>query len=116
MRGDPNRNLVAAISYLLGFITGVVVLFTEDRDKFIRFHAMQSTIATGALFLLNILVGLVLGKVSFLGILADIFGVLVWFLILAICIAGFVWAWQGKVFKLPLVGQIAEKRIGKQNF
>lgn len=116
MRGDPNRNLVAAISYLLGFITGAVVLFTEDRDKFIRFHAMQSVVATGALFLANILIGLVLSRISFLGIVADIFGVVIWILILAICVAGFVWSWQGRVFKLPLFGEFAEKRVGRGTF
>ena len=33
---QSNRNLVAALSYLLGFITGVVILLVEKDDKFMK--------------------------------------------------------------------------------
>ena len=110
MAGDRNRNLVGALCYLLGFITGGVVLFTEERDKFIRFHAVQSLVSTGSLFLLNIVFGIVSGRLGFLGAVADILGVIIWIVIPVICVLGFVMAWQGKVFKLPVFGAIAERR------
>ena len=108
---DKNRNSVAALSYLLGFITGGVILFTEDRDKFIRFHAMQSVISTGFLFLFNIFFGVIFGRVGFLLVVADIVGVVVWIMIPIICVIGFISAWQGKVFKIPVFGNIAERRV-----
>ena len=54
---DGNRNLVAALSYFLGFITGIVILLVEKDDKFIRFHAMQSTLVFGAIFVADIILG-----------------------------------------------------------
>jgi len=30
-----DRNIVAALSYVLGFITGIVILLVEKDDKFI---------------------------------------------------------------------------------
>ncbi|MBI3342252.1 DUF4870 domain-containing protein [Candidatus Curtissbacteria bacterium] len=107
---NGNRNTVAAICYLLGFITAAVVIFTEDRDKFIRFHAYQSLYATGALFVLNMVVGLVLGKVGLPAILVDLTGVVIWLLILVVCVVGFVSGWKGDIYKFPLVGNIAEKK------
>lgn len=110
--GYGNRNLVAALCYLLGFVTGAVILFTEEHDKLIRFHAMQSILATGGLFVLNIIVGIVLGRFPAMATISDIASVLIWLLILVICIMGFVWAFQGRFFKLIIVGDIAERKVG----
>ena len=38
---DPN--LAAALAYLLGFLTGILFLVIEKDSKFVRFHALQST-------------------------------------------------------------------------
>ena len=37
-------NVAAALSYVLGFITGIIFLVMEpyNKDKFVRFHAFQS--------------------------------------------------------------------------
>lgn len=35
-----NQNLLGAVAYLFGFITGIVLLLVEKDNKFIRFHAM----------------------------------------------------------------------------
>lgn len=107
---NGNRNTAAAICYLLGFITGIVILFTEDRDKFIRFHAYQSVYATGGLFATNIFVGLVLARLGLPGLLVDITGLVLWLLILGICVMGFIAGWKGNIWKLPVVGKIAERK------
>ena len=106
-----DRNIVAALSYVLGFITGIVILLVEKDDKFIRFHAMQSTIATGSLFLLNIAVGLILKPLGILDVLAGMLNILFWFLILLVIIISFVRTYQGKLFKWPIVGAFSEKQI-----
>src|SRR5215475_1186409 len=43
---NPQSRLIAALSYLLGFITGIVFLFVEPyaKDDFVRFHARQSIV------------------------------------------------------------------------
>ncbi|MGH7935185.1 MAG: DUF4870 domain-containing protein [Candidatus Binataceae bacterium] len=40
----PQGQPVAALSYLLGFVTGIIFLFLEpySKDDFVRFHARQS--------------------------------------------------------------------------
>ena len=108
-----DRNIVAALSYVLGFITGIVILLVEKDDKFIRFHAMQSTIATGSLFLLNIAVGLILKPLGILDVLAGMLNILFWFLILLVIIISFVRTYQGKLFKWPIVGAFSERQTSQ---
>lgn len=107
---NGNRNTVAAICYLLGFITGIVILFTEERDKFIRFHAYQSVYATGGLFVLNLVLGIILGKLPIPGLLVDLTGIVLWLLIIGVCVLGFLNGWKGNIVKLPIVGNIAERK------
>ena len=108
---DNGRNLVAAISYILGFVTGIVILMVEKDDKFIRFHAMQSTIATGSLFVLNVILGIVFGKFGIFSFLSVISGLIIYLLIFYVCIISFINAYKGKVYKLPIFGNMAEKRV-----
>lgn len=105
-RGDPNRNLVAALSYLLGFVTGVVILLVEKDDKYIRFHAMQSVIVFGGLFIINIVLGLILP-----GILTTIINTVIFIVFVIIWLVSMIKAYQGQVFKWPIAGKFAEKRI-----
>lgn len=95
-------NLAALLSYVLGFITGIIFFVIEKENKFVRFHAMQSIIVFGALFVVQI----ILGFIPFIG----------WILIPLVWIAGFIlWvillvkAYQGEYYKLPVAGDMAEK-------
>jgi uncharacterized membrane protein len=99
-------NVIAAASYMVGFVTGIVVLFAEKENRFVRFHAMQSTIFFGVVVLLDVL----LQVIPLLGFLLVIF--------LVIPASAVVWllmmykAYQGEEYKLPIVGQWAADRIG----
>lgn len=106
-----DRNIVAALSYVLGFITGIVILLVEKDDKFIRFHAMQSTTVTGSLFLVNIALGLLLKPLGILDVFSGVLNIIFWILILLVIIISFVKTYQGKLFKWPLVGEFSEKQI-----
>ena len=100
-----DANLAAALSYLVGFVTGIIFLLVEKENKFVRFHAMQSTL----LFIGIVLVNIVLNMIPFLGF---VIGVMV-----VIPLSAVLWlllmfkAFQGEEFKLPLVGQMAADRI-----
>lgn len=102
-RSDRDRNLVAALSYVLGVITGVVILLVEKQDKYIRFHAWQSIGLFGAIFVLNLIVNLFFGVVS-----STISSVLS---VAALVLWGFsiYKAYKGQMFKWPVVGNWAEK-------
>lgn len=94
----------AALSYVLGPITGVIFLIL-DKDPFVRFHAMQSIIVFTALFLLQWILGLtviLLPLTPFISLLAFILWL---FLIYK--------AWQGDEWKVPLIGKFAKKSVDK---
>lgn len=101
-----NDNMLGAVAYLLGFITGIVLLLVEKKSKYVRFHAMQSTILFGGLFVVN----MALGFIPLLG----------WAVSALLSLAGFVlwivlmWkAFNGELYKVPYVGELAEKQLAK---
>jgi len=99
-----DANVAAALAYALGFVTGVVFLFTEQDNKFVRFHAAQSTIVFGALSVAS----LVLQSIPLLGTLLTVFIVLplsagLWLVLMFK-------AWQGEKFKVWIAGDLAEQR------
>lgn len=102
-RLDPN--VAAALSYALGWITGIAFLLTERSDPFVRFHAMQSTIVFASLSVACVL----LQSIPLLGMLLAVFVV--------IPVSAVLWlilmykAYKGERFKLPVAGDMAEQRI-----
>lgn len=112
-QGDINRNIVAALSYFLGFITGAIILFVEKDDKYVRFHAMQSTVIFGAFFILNLLVSLLFSNFTFLNFLVQVFTTILTVITVVVWIVSMIKAYQGVVFKWPIAGKFAEKWTGK---
>jgi len=97
---------MAAASYLLGFVTGIIFLLLEKQSKFVRFHAMQSTLLFGGIFVINI----ALGFIPILGWLVGLLLSLVAFILWIVCM----WkAFQGEMYKVPKVGDMAEKQLAK---
>lgn len=97
-----SKNTKAALAYVGVWITGLIFLLTEKKDQFVRFHAMQSVVTFGGLTILTMvpLVDWILTP------LIMIAGLILWL----VCI---VKAYQGEKFKLPIVGDFAEKQMGK---
>lgn len=95
-------NVAALLSYLLGFITGIIFYLIEKENKFVRFHAMQSIIVFGFLFVLGIVL-------SFMFFIRLYLMPLLWLVELVLWIVMMIKAYQGEYFKLPIVGDIAEK-------
>jgi uncharacterized membrane protein len=99
-----DANVAAAFTYLVGFVTGIIFLLVEKDNKFVRFHAMQSTLV----FIGIVAVDILLQIVPILGALVVVFVVIplsaiLWLLLMYK-------AYQGEDFKLPLVGQMAADR------
>ncbi len=96
-----------ALTYLLGFLTGIFFLLTEKESQFIRFHAMQSTITFGGIFIIQ----MGLSFISFfsqimLTPLISLLSFILWLVLM--------WrAYQGEKFLLPWVGELAEKQLKK---
>ena len=94
-------NVAALLAYLLGFVTGLVFLLIEKNNKFVRFHAMQSIVIFGTLFLAQWLVSLIPAVGAIAKGLLSILAVVLWIILM-------VKAYQGEKYKLPWAGQISE--------
>lgn len=105
-QADANQRFLAAVSYLLFFITGIIFLYIEKKDRYIRFHAYQSTAFFGVLFVVYVLVA----YIPFLGVLLTFIlfvgGLILW---VTLMLKAFV----GEKYKLPYFGQWAEKQALK---
>ena len=95
-----DENVAGFLCYLLGFITGIVFLVVEKKSRFVKFHAMQSTITFLSLFVITIIIGWI-----------PIIGLLVypiWILSLILWLILMIKALRGERYSLPIVGNMAE--------
>ncbi|MDQ6788467.1 MAG: DUF4870 domain-containing protein, partial [Acidobacteriota bacterium] len=97
----------------ISLIYSIIVLVADKTNKMVRFHAFQSLLLTGAYIVLLIGVMIIAGVLAQIsGVLGGLFGLLYLVVILAflgIMILGCVKAYQGGSFKLPVVGDMADK-------
>lgn len=115
--GEIRDNLAAALAYFT-FVPAVIFLLREPfrRNPFIRFHSFQSIFFTAAL----VAIGIALRITSFVLLFIPILGHLLVLLLPMIGLlgAGILWlvlvvkALQGEMFKLPFIGDLAEKQAG----
>lgn len=99
-----SKETAGALAYVLGPITGVVFLVIE-KDPFVKFHAMQSIVVFGGLFVLQILMGFTI----ILFPLTPIIGIISFILWLLLVYK----AWQGEEWEVPYVGKYARKFLKK---
>ena len=100
-----------ALSYIT-FVPAIVFLFLApySSSSYVRFHAWQSIFLNVAAFVINIVLSMLVALTFFMGPIAFyalIRGIwIVWILLWILCV---VQAVNGKRFKLPIIGNIAEK-------
>jgi len=98
-------NVAGALSYVLGFITGVIFLIIS-KDKFVRFHAMQSIIVSVLLWIVDYALGMFFYRWFYFSGFYSL-------AVLALFIFLIYQAYQNKLFKLPVLGDLAEKWSAK---
>jgi uncharacterized membrane protein len=120
-----DENIAALLSYVFGWVSGLIFFLIEKDSRLVRFHAMQS-------LLFNILVGvvifvlwfvlfiffLILSQISgVLSTVASLVSILLWVVISIAILVGWVMclikAYQKQYFKLPIIGNLAEKFSAK---
>ncbi|MFA5134254.1 MAG: DUF4870 domain-containing protein [Patescibacteria group bacterium] len=93
---STDSNLMAALSYV--WVLSIVMLIVKKDDEFVKFHAKQGTV----LFVASI-IGMSLSTfVLFVGPLIGI-------VVVVLEIFGFIKALSGERYKVPVVGDLAEK-------
>ena len=104
---EPNKtstgmqqNVAGLLCYLAWWVTGIVFLIIEKENKFVRFHAWQSIFTFATITVIQIIL-------SFIPIVGWILGIIIWIISVIIWIVCMMQAYQGKLFKLPIVGNIA---------
>jgi uncharacterized membrane protein len=101
-------NIAGMLCYVLGALTGIVFLVIEKESRFVRFHAMQSTIFGVAWFVLNIVLSFIPVIGWMLRMIIGLGGLILWILLM-------LKAYQGQMYKLPVIGDIAEKQANTQS-
>ena len=104
-------NLAALLSYLvIPFfpIAALIIFLMEKRNRFVRFHALQSLILGVGLIILSIVVRIV-AYVPILGTVIACLSILVTLAALVLYVILMIQGFQGKYFKLPIIGDYAER-------
>ena len=116
-----DENVAALLSYVLTWLSGLVFFLIEKDSRLVRFHAMQSLLLAVTFFAVELvlwiasfIIGLILGQIS--GVLGTLVAFLIGLLAFVVFIGaaigwimGMIKAYQGQYFKLPLIGNFAEK-------
>ena len=94
-------NIAGLLCYLGGWITGIVFLVIEQKNKFVRFHALQSIVTFGALTVAGALLSWIPFFGGFFSAAIGILAFILWILLM-------VKAYQGELYKVPVAGHVAE--------
>ena len=94
-------NIAGFLCYLGGWISGIVFLVIEQKNKFVRFHALQSIITFGSLTVASAMLSWIPFVGGFFGAVIGILAFILWILLM-------VKAYQGEVYKVPVAGLVAE--------
>jgi uncharacterized membrane protein len=100
-----DENVAAFLCYLFGFITGIVFLVVEKKSRFVKFHAMQSTITFLGLFVISFVI-------SWIPII-NLLVYPIWLLSLILWLILMIKALKGERYLLPFVGKMAEEKSGQ---
>ena len=133
--GSMDPKVAAALSYI--WIVGIIFFILEKENRFVRFHALQSILFGVA----NTIIMIVLAVVAFILTLvfsvgaaaaasgggsgiASLVSLLIWLIWLIFWLIGLamfaglifaaIKAYQGQTFKLPIIGNMAEKMVNKE--
>lgn len=106
-------NLAAALAYFLTIITGIIFFLIEKENKYVRFHAMQAILLGAAWVILWIVLVIVMTVLAFVPIIGWIINAVVYAVLglggLILWIFLMYKAYSGERFKIPVIGDIAEK-------
>ena len=121
-------NIAAALSYI--WIVGVIFYLMEKENSFIRFHAMQSIlfgVANTVIMMVLVIAGFIMtfafgiGGAMVGGAVGTLVSLLIWVIWLLFWLIGIalfatlifaaVKAYQGNKFKLPIIGNMAERIV-----
>ena len=116
-----NENVRPALSYVLGFVTGIIVYLIERDNEYVRWHAAHSMAVFGLLFIANIVLSTISATLftsfAFSSAGSVVFGLLS-LTSLALGLGALVaWAYfivrayQGETPRIPIAAGLADKLV-----
>ena len=119
------ENLAALLSYVFGWVSGLIFFLIEKDSRLVRFHAMQSILLNAAAVVIGLVlwfcwvfVTLIFATVSdtlasLVGLVLGLLLFVFWIGMLIAVVLCLVKAYQKQYFKLPVIGNFAEKFSAK---
>jgi uncharacterized membrane protein len=114
----PLADNVAGMLAYFTIIPAIIFLLIEpyNRNRFVRFHSFQCLFVTGALVVIDVGLSILSVMLRLLPMVGWMVMAVVWPLyslaILALWLLLVIKAYQHQIFKLPIVGDLAEKQAG----
>lgn len=106
-----SENVAGLLCYLVGWLTGLIFLLVDKRP-FVRFHAAQSIVVFGALFVLRLVFWFgwigswgLFSLMAMLSLVLSLITLVAWIVLM-------VFAYQGKMFEVPIAAPIAKSIAG----
>lgn len=102
-----SQNFAGALAYVLGWVSGFVILIVEKDSAYVRFHAVQSIVV----FVPLSVIGIVAGFTLVIPVIGTLIVTLMPIATLALWVILMVTALQGKKIKLPYISEFAENQL-----
>jgi uncharacterized membrane protein len=111
-------NVAGALAYLLGPITGILFLVLEKENRFVRFHAAQSTAFSVVWIIAWVVFGVVISVIAVIPILGWLIGAIAVLVNLVVALGGLIFwlflmlqAFGGREYEIPWIGAKARTMI-----
>ncbi|WP_049902761.1 DUF4870 domain-containing protein [Halococcus agarilyticus] len=120
-----DENVAGALAYLFGIVSGLILYLVEQDNAYVRFHAAQSMVITGFVFVASIgltIVGTIVSTVLvtststfFVGSIVSLVLGLIWLVLalgaFALWVYLMVRAYQGTTPRVPIAAGIADSLV-----
>jgi uncharacterized membrane protein len=116
-----DENVAALLSYIFTWVTGLIFYLIEKDSRFVRFHAMQAILLGASTFVFGIVIYIAWAILLIIVVqISDVLAMLINLvlgLVLVVFYLAFLIGWvmclikafQKQYFKLPVLGNFAEK-------
>ncbi|MEO7539406.1 MAG: hypothetical protein ABIV21_05225 [Pyrinomonadaceae bacterium] len=113
-----DANVAAGLAYLpvcgINLIMSIIIIATDKTNKLARFHAFQSLLLLGTGIILYIIAAMVIGVAAAANSsILVMLGSLLWFVVIIGMLGAIIFAcikaFMGQMFKLPVLGDMADK-------
>lgn len=125
--GGLDGNVAALLGYII-WVIALISVIMEKENRFVRFHAIQALLYNAAFIVLYIVLAILQFFVMIIfgvaaaaageaggmvGLILWVFSLLIWMVVPVIMLIGLILAavkaYQGQMYKLPIIGNMAEK-------